>query len=1407
MVSCLPPCEDHSILIVCLIFNVIYFGVLLEDSLPYTEGTEPIPFLFWVTGTQEYRYGFNFSDDLLTAGMNITLVLDMFQRLVYSKQTAEGEVIYHAEEGIIEEPAVSSPYRDYLPCFVPTNADGVFIPKSLRDIHPSYLHHLSSGTFRLKGKKYAPIQSTFFGGEMFVNDYGMLDTRQRGDLRVDRMGCPLYLLGRRIQHDEDYFARHEDFFLAKDLLPRNPYMVNFYTDSPFLSLYIDGRPCHFDIKPIPLAGVFPEEWELTSDFSQAQLNYDICIVPEAADGECFVKGEELCFRRKVSFVKLPVFDVYGGIIEGEWQWGGYTYYEAVPYSEYLEPLRGQGETFVYLFKKLVHSIDHNDEYRVGDVGVTDYVRLKLVEESGFPAMYNEEKVCRMCEYAPSRGVFYKMDTDGLRYPILATPDTSEGYGIPTALRHQAYDEARRVCEDVIEHPLRKLIRRSTELMIQLNNDCWQQCGKIEGIAPPKLPLPKQLPPRVLEVPARPQIQGRTMMSSFSSTLPFNIEPCDVDFALTARQAPRPYFVHKSSEENTYFQAMNGYLRTPLEDGVFHFAQQFLTQVTGHLRDYKDKHTFVEEPAIPAREQFTFTVDNTDGEFIIPTGGLSSSGSQCLFDWDIWVDYNYVGRYTGNSGLRTQGIRLDLKPETYISAQSVLASPRYLRLDRTQEGQDIAIDVKSDGRWEVLPFWVILQDDGRLVSRGLGVFNDLQVTGLQDINTGNQTLLVSRREGGNEIIYRLLQGFIFYPSRKLQGCAVELVLLDFCHPWLNLHPLGLNQSLVEVQYTCAPPFFSVGSSTVHVHVDSSLTAAAQCILNETLVEAMSQSPVEPLLQGFAGMQETSGFTGLSGGVMRTSGHLTECPEGECLQCLSWGDEFGEWGEELGEWGSPICRCVPCEESPPCPEGECFRCLNWGDEFGEWGEVLGEWGEPICKCVPCDTPDPCPGVQCCRGKPCPPGFRCVHGICEPVITSKPCCDHSPCPPGYRCVNGECELAPLPCNDYFTLTASSVRRGKRQDLFEEVDLACPEYVPGSTSRIIIRPHYRGRFHYGWLRAFGFHPTSFEEWNTQKNKDKMQEVFTSVTPHMFCDSESDAGNYCMRYLFFGCRNLRLRTSFTFTEDWNEVTRAGNEFMLRAFQGCEALDRFAMDYLEPQGFIEVGDDFKAYKCYDCRELQSIGLVNTSPPNLTKVGHGFEMFEYFGCEKLLKLPERYTEILQLDSDGIFDFQLCKFSGCSSLRTLPDLYRETTAISVGDNYLGYKFRNCGLTFLPLQYSESLDVSFAGRNCQVGKFEGCSRLAALPNGYVEISPAIADNNFIKWKFKDCTSLVINEDYQIPHVGNNIGRLGVFEETFIGIATPQTTTAERIINGNTPPNVSRRTFGAVFSDYDSLADNWKS
>lgn len=745
-----------------------------------------------------------------------------------------------------------------------------------------------------------------------------------------------------------------------------------------------------------------------------------------------------------------------------------------------------------------------------------------------------------------------------------------------------------------------------------------------------------------------------------------VQPCDVEFSLTAQGGPR--LPEKTViDDSVKLAALRSQLVTPLENSTFWFKQQFLKEAPRFpltKADFRDKQTFCEEPHIPDYEKLELWVDNSETgnpehTWTVPVGGLTSSGASALLDWDIWVDYRYMGRYTGYSGLRAKGITLDLNPEVSGLATGLKVTPRYKRYDR-EKPVSIDIQVTAEGDWRCIPYYVHMTDDGDAFTSGLGIFEDfLKMDKLGDVNYGNRTIHVSSSR--NPVMEdRLLQGFIFYPAgRQVRECALSMVLLDFVSPERMLAPLILNRSWVNVEYPCEAPLFNLVTSQLEMVYSNSLTDKAKCILGSVVREALVPRPVTNALPSLL---------------------------------------------RLG------ARLHPKEVT--------------------------------------------------------------------------------------------HLAAVPSFNPYASAVRVLKRPTPMSAAEHDKLRCKPYEVSNVAKITIRPHWKAPRFYGWLRAFAFGRDSVEKWNTIDNKNKLLQAEMRITPLMFCDSATDAGNYCMRYLFYECRRMQLGGRFTFHSDWDTVLRAGNDFMAHAFKGCIRLKSFPPNYNEPQALQQVGNDFKAYKCQGCRYLTSLGTSLSPPPNLTRVGHGFEVCEYADCPNLMTLPEKYSEPAKIYGEPPYDYQMFKFLNSSSLRTLPSGFKETAFIEVGNNYLAYKYQNSGLRYLPDKYSPSYALTHVGDNCQVGTFDGCSGLVTLPAGYTEIAPSTIGNNFLKYKFRGCTSLVVPMTYTFPEIGDSVSKRGVFEKTF----PDSSGVAINIVNGNQEPPDRRYTFSNKFTDYSSLAGNWK-
>ena len=487
---------------------------------------------------------------------------------------------------------------------------------------------------------------------------------------------------------------------------------------------------------------------------------------------------------------------------------------------------------------------------------------------------------------------------------------------------------------------------------------------------PHHPLNPLGPPDSPTHPYHPKNPGNPLLPPIIPQPP--VETCEFDFELTARSAPRPSErIADTQDSDVHFQVLHGLLKTPLIDGVFTFRQQFLEYVPD-LRDrspFRDKQTYCEDPHIPENEKLTLTVENSDGVFVLPTGGLGSSGAPCIFDWDIWVDYHYVGRYVGNSGLRTQGIELNLRPEAYQLAAGIKVSPRYLRISREKEIK-IPIQVEADGEWECLPFWVKFSDGGVFIARNIGIYDHFLIAdGLMQFNGGNTTITATKQPGA-ELSDRLLQGFVFYPKRRINGCAIELVLLDFCRPEQDLESLAINQQTIDVHYPCIEPKFMLGSSQVHVHLDSNLTEQAICVLN-ALLEEVVNIPATPtiVLPVQLGIRATAQDVLLLPRTRRQERQNSTGDEPETIVC------------SCGHWQvNGVCEE---EDDQPC------AVVNW--------MVNG-----VCEENPC---------------------TCNHWMVKGHCGTPPTPPTPPIPPNMSA-----------CGTFFTLTASQVRLGNRHESFTE-------------------------------------------------------------------------------------------------------------------------------------------------------------------------------------------------------------------------------------------------------------------------------------------------------------------------------------------------------------------------------------
>jgi len=155
-----------------------------------------------------------------------------------------------------------------------------------------------------------------------------------------------------------------------------------------------------------------------------------------------------------------------------------------------------------------------------------------------------------------------------------------------------------------------------------------------------------------------------------------------------------------------------------------------------------------------------------------------------------------------------------------------------------------------------------------------------------------------------------------------------------------------------------------------------------------------------------------------------------------------DEVCSAGQCVSPPTGPACDTVAdCEDGDRCTLDSCVSGSCWrgyiscgpGEtcdpstgqcEAEDWCEGQGKYGDGVCD-PDCPKPDPdCPIVpppECRSDAECPPGWRCVHGVCvgeEDSIIIVGCVAHSDCDnllfcDGVEtCVDDFCEAGPPPC-----------------------------------------------------------------------------------------------------------------------------------------------------------------------------------------------------------------------------------------------------------------------------------------------------------------------------------------------------------------------------------------------------------
>jgi hypothetical protein len=114
------------------------------------------------------------------------------------------------------------------------------------------------------------------------------------------------------------------------------------------------------------------------------------------------------------------------------------------------------------------------------------------------------------------------------------------------------------------------------------------------------------------------------------------------------------------------------------------------------------------------------------EFIIPTGGLSSSNSQCEYDWDIYINNNYWKTYRGYSGIKSSGIKVT-KPNTDIKIRDNVSLYRDQDIADIRQNFNVNVPIKAPHGYRILAFYVQETSAGAFNKCVLGTPSGVQIT--------------------------------------------------------------------------------------------------------------------------------------------------------------------------------------------------------------------------------------------------------------------------------------------------------------------------------------------------------------------------------------------------------------------------------------------------------------------------------------------------------------------------------------------------------------------------------------------------------------------------------------------------------------------------------------------------------
>jgi len=407
--------------------------------------------------------------------------------LIFGSGTCEGGGAgITSEKGTIQEPCHRPLFRNVEPN--PWYAVPTPYALSVDTNKPSINTACCLGTIKIPGKTYRPIEATYWGGEPYVADGGVMKFRERGEPMKDDDGNPLYLK-KRIPRTSS------DMLVVRSGSDTSGMIQWGYTDG---SAFDNTRV----LPPKPMqqqygwcSKVFNGKalWETTTKTgeNEAQYNYDFALCRNLDWSEALIEGDYLEFQERNVDLEIDRIGSDGQPLRGDnnkiiKETVKFTYYEAVPPASYLTSVEGQAKIVLKIVTPdwggqvpgsgppetfTIQTAVNNTQLQPPDAPKFETVYLKLTNQA-IPDYQKTQGICNDCTVPRVRGVFLRRDAQGRGYPMLfEVPTLRVGGAIRSRKINCYYKTENDNCSPQGTQPEMKLLRSNAWRLILDPNTC------------------------------------------------------------------------------------------------------------------------------------------------------------------------------------------------------------------------------------------------------------------------------------------------------------------------------------------------------------------------------------------------------------------------------------------------------------------------------------------------------------------------------------------------------------------------------------------------------------------------------------------------------------------------------------------------------------------------------------------------------------------------------------------------------------------------------------------------------------------------------------------------------------------------------------------------------------------------